>query len=111
MELRQRMLEMLGYRVLAAGTPGAALRQAQDYTGKIDLPLANAIMPEMNGRQLSERLREFRPGSKRLFMLGYTASIIAHHGVLDTRENFLHKPFSKQTLAAKVRQVLALHDE
>ncbi len=73
-------------------------------------------MPEMNGRDLSERLHARYPDIKTLFMSGYTADVIAHRGVLD-EEAFvtLAKPFSKSDLAAKVGEVLdesksATHD-
>ncbi len=43
---------------------------------------------------------------KRLFMSGYTADVIAHHGVLDDGVHFIQKPFSLPNMAAKVREVL-----
>ena len=72
-------------------------------------------MPEMNGRDLSERLHARYPDIKTLFMSGYTADVIAHRGVLDEGVCFIAKPFSKSDLAAKVREVLdesksATHD-
>ena len=60
----------------------------------------------MNGRELASRLLTLYPGIKRLFVSGYTANVIAHHGVLDEGVSFLQKPFSVSTLAAKVREVL-----
>jgi FixJ family two-component response regulator len=63
-------------------------------------------MPEMNGRDLARNLLSHYPGLKRLFMSGYTADLIAHHGVLDPGVHFLQKPFSIQTLADKVRETL-----
>jgi FixJ family two-component response regulator len=63
-------------------------------------------MPEMNGRELAKKLLSLYPGLKRLFMSGYTADIIAHHGVLDEGMNFLQKPFSVDALAEKVREAL-----
>ena len=63
-------------------------------------------MPEMNGRDLAEHLRSLYPQLKRLFMSGYTANVIAHHGVLDEGVHFIQKPFAIQDLSAKVRQAL-----
>jgi len=63
-------------------------------------------MPEMNGRDLARNLLSLYPEIKRLFMSGYTADVIAHRGVLDEGVDFLQKPFSKEVLAAKVREVL-----
>jgi CheY-like chemotaxis protein len=64
-------------------------------------------MPEMNGRELSDRLMVLLPGIKRLYISGYTADIIGHHGVLEAGVPFLPKPFSKQELTAKIKEVLA----
>ena len=63
-------------------------------------------MPEMNGRNLAKNILAFYPDLKRLFMSGYTANVVAHHGVLDEGVNFIQKPFSKQELSVKIREVL-----
>jgi YesN/AraC family two-component response regulator len=68
-------------------------------------------MPEMNGRDLAERLQVNQPWVKCLFMSGYTADIIAHQGFLDEGVHFLQKPFSHTTLAIKVRKVLDSGEE
>jgi DNA-binding NtrC family response regulator len=60
----------------------------------------------MNGKDLNEQIMALRPGIKTLYMSGYTANVIAHRGVIDEGINFLQKPFSIHTLAAKVREVL-----
>ena len=101
-----RMLARQGYIVLAAGTPGEAIRLAREHPGAIHLLMTDVIMPEMNGRDLSQNLLSFYPDLKRLFMSGYPADIIAHHGVLDEGVYFIQKPFSIQDLAAKVREAL-----
>ncbi len=100
------MLEKLGYRVLAAGTPGEAIRLAEEHAGEIHLLITDVVMPEMNGRDLAERLQSLYPGMKILFMSGYTADVIAHRGVLDEGVNFIQKPFSMKDLAVKVREAL-----
>jgi len=105
--LTAMMLEELGYTVVAAGTPGRALRLAEGFGGEIDLLLTDVVMPEMNGRTLRQRLTAVRPGLRCLFMSGYTANAIAHHGVLDEGVAFLQKPFTLQALAVKLREVLA----
>ncbi len=64
-------------------------------------------MPEMNGRDLAKNILSFYPGLKCLFMSGYTANVIAHHGILDEAVDFIQKPFSKSDLAIKLRKVLA----
>ena len=100
------MLEKLGYRVLAAGTPGEAIGLAEEHASEIHLLITDVVMPEMNGRDLAERLQSLYPGMKILFMSGYTADVIAHRGVLDEGVNFIQKPFSMKDLAVKVREAL-----
>jgi len=63
-------------------------------------------MPEMNGLDLARGLLASYPGLRMLFMSGYTADVIAHHGVLDPGVCFLEKPFRTDALAAKVREAL-----
>jgi PAS domain S-box-containing protein len=106
LEMTTMMLERLGYTVLAAGTPGEAVRLAQEHPGRIDLLLTDVVMPEMNGRDLAKNLLSIYPDIRRLFMSGYTANVIAHHGVLDEGVHFIQKPFTLQPLAAKIREAL-----
>lgn len=101
-----RMLEQEGYRVFTATTPKQAIQIAEQQAESIDLLLSDVIMPEMNGRDLATTLLGKLPGLKCVFMSGYTADIIADHGVLDAGLTFLEKPFSSEALAAKVRAVL-----
>jgi FixJ family two-component response regulator len=61
----------------------------------------------MNGKELNERLSVLKPGFKCIFMSGYTANVIACHGVLDEGVHFLQKPFSVKAMAEKVQEVLA----
>jgi len=63
-------------------------------------------MPEMNGRDMSDRVSAMIPGVKVLFMSGYPADVIVHRGVLDKGMNFIQKPFSQRDLAAKLRDTL-----
>jgi len=101
-----KMLRRLGYTVLPMSAPGLALEAARGAGSHIDLLITDVVMPEMNGRQLFEELKGYSPGVKALFMSGYTADIIADHGVLEDGISFLNKPFTRQELAAMVRAVL-----
>jgi two-component system sensor histidine kinase EvgS len=107
LKLAKAVLVQLGYTVLAADTPGEAMRLAKEYRGEIHLLMTDVVMPEMNGRDLSGRLLSLCPNIKFLFMSGYTANVIAHHGVLDEGMHFLQKPLSRKDLAVKVREALA----
>jgi PAS domain S-box-containing protein len=106
LNLGRRILEQHGYTVLAAPTPAAALALAAQQVGTIHLLITDVVMPGMNGKELDERLRASHPALKCLFMSGYTANVIAHHGVLDEGVQFLQKPFTARKLTAKVREVL-----
>jgi signal transduction histidine kinase len=105
LEVTGLMLESLGYEVLSADTPGKALALAE-ANETIHLLLTDVVMPEMNGKDLASRVCAMYPNLKCLFMSGYTADVIAHHEVLDKEVHFLQKPFSKEELAARVRNVL-----
>ncbi len=107
LNLGRQMLESLGYQVMAANTPAEALQLAKAYDGEIDLLVSDVVMPGMNGRQLAVELSGQRPSLRTLYLSGYTANVIAHHGILQEGVNFLQKPFSKNDLAAKVRSALA----
>jgi CheY-like chemotaxis protein len=106
LDMTKAMLEQQGYTVLAAHTPGEAIRLATDHVGQVHLLMTDVIMPEMNGRDLARTLISMYPHLRLLFMSGYSANVVAHHGVLDADVNFLQKPFSTKELAAKVREAL-----
>ena len=107
LKMAQLMLERLGYNVLAASSPAEALRIVEKSNENvIHLLMTDVVMPEMNGREMAKKLLSRFPDLKCLFMSGYTANVIAHHGILDEGVQFINKPFSKQNLAIKVREVL-----
>ena len=106
LELAATILERQGYTVLAAPTPGDAIQLGSRHPGPIHLLLTDMIMPGMNGRDLAKNLLAGNPHLKSLFMSGYTAGAIGHHGVLDADVSFIQKPFSINDLAAKVRETL-----
>jgi len=106
LELIETMLDSLGYRVLTARTPAEALDLVVKHTGEISMLITDVVMPEMNGRELAERLQSSHPKLKCLYMSGYTANIIAHRGILDQGVSFIQKPFLMKDLAEKVRMTL-----
>ena len=106
MKMSRRMLEKLGYQVLATGTPSEAVRLARELAGKIHLLITDVVMPKMNGRDLADQLHAIYPDIKTLFMSGYTAAVIAHRGVLEGGMHFIQKPFSIKDLSLKVRATL-----
>ena len=100
------ILTQQGYTVLAANTPDKALQLAREYNGEIHLLMTDVVMPEMNGSDLAKQILCFYPGIKNLYMSGYTADLIAHHGVLDEGVYFIQKPFSMNVLTSKLREAL-----
>ena len=102
----QGLIERQGYAVLAASTPGEALRLAREHAGEIHLLLTDVVMPEMNGRDLARQLMALHPRLKRLFMSGYTADVIADNGMLHDGVDFIQKPFSGTELATRIRAAL-----
>jgi two-component system, cell cycle sensor histidine kinase and response regulator CckA len=104
--LGQSILATLNYNVLPAGTPGEAIRLAKAHSREIQLLITDVIMPEMDGKGLSKAIEHIIPGLKCLFASGYTADVIAHHGVLDEGVHFIEKPYSVSSLAVKVHEIL-----
>ncbi len=79
---------------------------AAEYGDRIHLLVTDVIMPEMNGKQLAEKIERLLPEIKIIYMSGYTANTIAHHGILDEGINFIEKPLTTYTPSRKIREVL-----
>lgn len=106
LSMTAKMLEHLGHRVITASTPDEALRVAKDNDRGVQLLLTDVIMPEMNGKDLSKVLSSIYPGLMTLFMSGYTADIIAPHGVLEKGIHFIQKPFVLKELSTKINELM-----
>ncbi|MBM9512554.1 response regulator [Desulfogranum marinum] len=107
LNLTKRMLRQLGYHVIATDSPMEAISIVESHAEPIDLLLTDVIMPELNGRDLANRLQQNNPALNVLFMSGYPSSVIINRGVLDNDVFLLQKPFSKSELATKIREALA----
>ena len=106
LDLTRLMLENIGYQVLTSISPPQAIQITETFTDTIHLFLLDVIMPEINGYDLAQELLAIKPEARCLYMSGYTADIIASQGLLDEGVELIQKPFSQQSLAAKVRQLL-----
>jgi CheY-like chemotaxis protein len=104
--LAQDILERAGYAVLPVATPGEALDAAARHPGPIALLLADVVMPRMNGRALAAEIEQMRPGTRVLYMSGYTDETLGRHGVLGPGLAILTRPFTPLGLVEKVREVL-----
>jgi PAS domain S-box-containing protein len=95
----------LGYRVLEASNAKTALAMLIDRPD-INLLFTDIVMPEMNGRKLTDLARQKRPDLPIIFTTGYTRNAIVHNGVLDNNVELIGKPFTLEELALRVREVL-----
>jgi CheY-like chemotaxis protein len=108
--LTKTILEEHGYRVLEAASGAEAHAVARGHAGEIDLLLTDVVMPGMDGRTLSEQLRDLRPNLRVILMSGYAADLIAHRDALASGLAYIQKPFRPEELATKVRGVLDSRD-
>jgi PAS domain S-box-containing protein len=104
-QLTREILEVRGYNVIEAADGEAALEICKTYVGTIHLTLSDVVMPRMNGRELAEQAVRLRPEMKVLLMSGY-ADEISKAGFLHPGLHFIEKPFTSNSLAMKVREVL-----
>src|SRR5213594_2520150 len=102
----RQVLERFGYVVLEAPNGETALRLAGKHHGPIQLLLTDVVMPGLSGRQLAEQLVKLRPDMQVLYASGYADQAIVHHGILESGIAYLQKPFTPETLARRVREVL-----
>lgn len=105
-QLSRLALETQGYEVLVAANGREALQLLRSRPGKVDLVVTDVVMPEMSGRELADAVRTAQPGTRVLFVSGYTDDAVVRHGVREAADAFLQKPFTPLGLARKVRQVL-----
>ncbi len=104
--LVRTLLERLGYTVLTAATPLEALAIARANGHRVDLLMADVVMPDMSGPMLAEALAPYYPTLRTLFMSGYAPSILDGYGIDADSPNFLEKPFAMSALAVRLRATL-----
>jgi CheY-like chemotaxis protein len=104
--LTRQILEECGYQVLEASNGSEALRICEQSDCKIDLLMTDVIMPGMSGRELAEKLAVMSPSIKALFTSGYTNDAVIKHGISETKQNFIQKPFTFEDLSKKVREII-----
>ena len=105
-DLTVKILRQLGYTVLTAAGGEEAVAVSRKHPGEIALMLTDVVMPGMSGRTLADVLSKTRPKMRVVYLSGYTENTILHHGVLDPGVDFIPKPYSRDVLARKLREVL-----
>lgn len=105
--LTKRVLERAGYHVLDSDNAAQTIESAQHFEGPIHLLLTDVVLPDLNGREVADRVGLLRPGIRTLFMSGYTEDAMILRGVLARDVNFLQKPFTPNGLLDCVRKVLS----
>jgi CheY-like chemotaxis protein len=103
--LLRELLEASGYTVLEAGHGVEAIAVAREHPGTIHLLLTDLVMPQMTGRELSERLLSLRPEIEVLFMSGYAAGGPPQHEI-PSGAAYIEKPFTADSLAGAIRALL-----
>jgi two-component system, cell cycle sensor histidine kinase and response regulator CckA len=106
-QLVRETLTAKGYRVVEAENGEAGIAAAAQHDGKIDLVITDVVMPGIGGRELVKQLASLRPGTKVLYLSGYTQDSILSEGTIERGAAFLQKPFTLQNLSRKVREVLS----
>jgi DNA-binding NtrC family response regulator len=105
-EVTRQVLEAAGFRVIEAQTASEAKKIFCREPGKPDLLITDVVLPDRNGRDLSEELTDRCPELKTIFVSGYPENVVTR-----TTPNcgtfYLAKPFSRESLLGVVRQALA----
>ena len=104
--LTRRLLQDCGYTVLDSGDPAEALRMAAQQPGPLPLMITDVVMPGLSGPVLAAKLAAARPETKVLYTSGYADDAVAQHAVLGPNCAFLEKPFTRDALVRKVRELL-----
>jgi two-component system cell cycle sensor histidine kinase/response regulator CckA len=99
-------LEENGYTVLKARRGLEALEIAQQREQPIHLLLTDVVMPQMSGRELSEKVTSIHPETKVIFMSGYSNNLLSNQQVLDPKHELLQKPFRLEVLGQRIRKAL-----
>jgi signal transduction histidine kinase/CheY-like chemotaxis protein len=104
--LAATVLRRSGYEVLDVASGEAAEQLFLDEAFDVDLVLSDIVLKGMSGPQFVDRLRRLRPSTRVLFMSGYADDTVAAFGAVDVHRAFLQKPFTPESLASKVREIL-----
>jgi two-component system, cell cycle sensor histidine kinase and response regulator CckA len=102
----KRVLTRNGYHVLAADGVADGVRLARE-TKRLDLLLADVVMPQLSGPEVAALVRQYRPDVRVVYMSGYTPDEIARQGIDLNDGRFLQKPFTAESLMDGVREIFS----
>jgi len=105
-EFSHELLEGWGYVVLEARNAAEAMQVAESCPTPLHLLITDVVMPGMSGPELAERLKSEHPEMKVLCVSGYAGEVLRDRYLMKDGTAFLQKPFSRQALAAKIRELL-----
>lgn len=105
-EIIRNVLIGYGYNVIDSSGGDEAFEKAENYKGQIHILITDIMMPDINGKELAEKIIAIRPELKVLFMSGYTDSSIVQNGVLESGISFINKPFDIPDFLKKLREIL-----
>lgn len=105
-KLMANVLSRLGYSVTLAANGGEALLLVEEKGLRPALVITDVVMPNMNGKELVDRLRKSQPDLKTIFMSGYTDNIVVRNKIIEQGAIFIQKPFTIKELGEKVSMVL-----
>lgn len=105
--LTRHILQRNGFQVLEAKDGMEAIKLCEQYAGPVHLLVTDLVLPQLNGRQLADRIMHTRPATKLLFVSGYEEEVLARTGLSKDSAIFLQKPFTPESLVKKVREILS----
>lgn len=105
-ELNKTILENFGYTVISCHSPKEAIKKIKKGDNNFSLLITDIIMPEMNGKEMVEKIKKILPDIKTIFVSGYTSDIVEHKMLYENNSTFIQKPFSMKEILNKVRLML-----
>ncbi|MCK5519610.1 MAG: PAS domain S-box protein, partial [Candidatus Marinimicrobia bacterium] len=99
-------LTKLGYTVISYNNPLIALEEIPKLEESFDILISDVIMPNMNGKELTDKLSKIKPELKILYTSGYTDDHIVNAGILKKDVNFLAKPYNLTELTKKIKLII-----
>ena len=102
----EKALGREGYEIITAKDGEEAVSKFEGHPGTISLIISDMMMPKKSGRQMYDEISRIKPGTRVLFISGYSVDMIEKKGILGENVDFIAKPFTKKDLLGKTRNIL-----